>query len=343
MTWTDAGLRLLVERSKTDADGQGAEIAIPRGRSAETCPVETLKAWLGLAGIATGPLFRKINCGEKLGASRLSPDAVRQMLMKRAVQAGLKGTPAESVSPHGLRAGFVTTAYRNGVPDEEIMGHTRYRSLTTSSGAPARMNATANPASSHTLGLGGGRTVSALLTEATNPFALLVLAHGAGAGMRHAFLGTVADGLARRGVSVLRYQFAYMEAGVKPPDSAALAHAVVRAAVTAAADLAGSLPLFAGGKSFGARMTSQAQAADPLPRVRGLVCFGFPLHPAGKPSVDRARHLSEARIPILFLQGTKDALADIGLLEGVVAELGPGATLRTTQGADHSLHIPARS
>ena len=131
ITWTEAGIKLLIKRSKTDADGEGAEIAIPRGRSAETCPVEALKAWLGLAEIATGPLFRKINRSEKLGASRLSPDAVRQILLKRAAQAGVKGTLAESVSPHGLRAGFVTTAYRNGVPDEEIMGHTRHRSLTT--------------------------------------------------------------------------------------------------------------------------------------------------------------------------------------------------------------------
>ena len=117
----------------------------------------------------------------------------------------------------------------------------------------------------------------------------------------------------------------------------------VRAAVAAATDLAGSLPVFAGGKSLGARMTSRAQAADPLPRVRGLVCFAFPLHPAGKPSVDRARHLFDLRIPILFLQGTKDALADVGLLEGVVAQLGQGATLRITQDADHSFHVPARS
>jgi len=131
VTWTETGLKLLIERSKTDADGAGAEIAIPHGRSAESCPVGAIKAWLELAAIKAGPLFRKVNRGEKLGASRLSPDAVRQILLKRAAQAGLKGTWAEPVSPHGLRAGFVTTAYRNGVPDEEIMGHTRHRSLTT--------------------------------------------------------------------------------------------------------------------------------------------------------------------------------------------------------------------
>ena len=131
VTWTKAGLKLLIERSKTDTEGEGAEIAIPRGASAETCPVTSLKTWLKLADIAAGPLFRKINRGEKIAKSRLSPDAVRQILLKRAAQAGLKGTLAESVSPHGLRAGFVTTAYRNGVPDEEIMGHTRHRSLTT--------------------------------------------------------------------------------------------------------------------------------------------------------------------------------------------------------------------
>ena len=161
--------------------------------------------------------------------------------------------------------------------------------------------------------------------------------------MRHGFMAAVADGLARRGVSVLRYQFSYMEAGSKRPDPPALAHAAVRAAVATAADLVGPLPLFAGGKSFGARMTSQAQSAESLPGVRGLVCFGFPLHPAGKPSIDRAHHLDEVRIPILFLQGTRDALAEIALLEGVVAELGAKATLLVTPEADHSFHVPARS
>jgi len=125
------GLKLLIERSKTDAEGEGAEIAIPRGQSEETCPVTALKAWLQAAEITAGPLFRKVNRGGAVETARLTPDGVRQILLKRAAQAGIKGTFAEPVSPHGMRAGFVTTAYRNGVPDEEIMGHTRHRSLTT--------------------------------------------------------------------------------------------------------------------------------------------------------------------------------------------------------------------
>ena len=131
VTWTTDGLTLRIERSKTDAEGKGAEISIPRGRSDETCPVTALQAWLTVAQITAGPLFRKVNRGGHVETARLSTDAVRQILLKRAAEAGLKGTLAEPVSPHGLRAGFVTTAYRNGVPDEEIMGHTRHRSLTT--------------------------------------------------------------------------------------------------------------------------------------------------------------------------------------------------------------------
>ena len=131
VTWTASGLKLLIERSKTDASGEGAEIAIPRGGTEETCPVRSLKIWLETAEIKAGPLFRKVNRGGKVEAARLTPDGVRQILLKRANQAGIKGTLAEPISPHGMRAGFVTTAYRNGVPDEEIMGHTRHRSLTT--------------------------------------------------------------------------------------------------------------------------------------------------------------------------------------------------------------------
>jgi integrase len=131
ITWTRAGMKLLIERSKTDAEGEGAEIGIPRGQANDTCPVTALKAWLDLSEIHAGPLFRKVNRGGAVEKARLSADAVRQILLKRAAKAGLKGTLAEPVSPHGLRAGFVTTAYRNGVPDEEIMGHTRHRSLTT--------------------------------------------------------------------------------------------------------------------------------------------------------------------------------------------------------------------
>jgi integrase len=132
--WTDDGLKLLLERSKTDKEGEGAEIAIPRGRADDTCPVAALKTWLEQAEITAGPLFRKVNRGGMVETARLSTDAVRQILLRRAAAAGLKGTLAEPVSPHGLRAGFVTTAYRNGVPDEEIMGHTRHRSLTTMRG-----------------------------------------------------------------------------------------------------------------------------------------------------------------------------------------------------------------
>ena len=134
VTWTADGLKLLIERSKTDADGEGGEIAIPRGRADDSCPVSALKEWLELSEITAGPLFRKVNRDGAVETSRLSSDAVRQILLKRAAKAGLKGTLAEPVTPHGLRAGFVTTAYRNGVPDEEIMGHTRHRSLTTMRG-----------------------------------------------------------------------------------------------------------------------------------------------------------------------------------------------------------------
>ena len=194
-----------------------------------------------------------------------------------------------------------------------------------------------------TLSLPGYQTVSALYTEAPEAFACLVLAHGAGAGMRHPFMAAVAEGLAHRGVSTLRYQFPYMENGSKRVDSAPLAHLTVRAAVAAAAAVASSVPLFAGGKSFGGRMTSQSQAIDPLPGIRGLVFFGFPLHPAGKPSIDRADHLSTVRIPMLFLHGTKDALAAVGLIETVVNTLRPGSTLFSITDADHSFHVPAKT
>jgi predicted alpha/beta-hydrolase family hydrolase len=169
------------------------------------------------------------------------------------------------------------------------------------------------------------------------------MAHGAGAGMTHAFMAAVADGLGQRRVATLRYQFPYMEQGSKRPDRPALAQATVRAAVGVAARLAPSLPLFAGGKSFGGRMTSQAQADTPLPRVRGLVFLGFPLHPANKPSDDRALHLSRVQIPMLFLQGTRDSLADMPLLVAVIERLGKTATLMAIEGADHSFHVPVRS
>lgn len=182
------------------------------------------------------------------------------------------------------------------------------------------------------------RTVSGLLHRPDTAFACLVLAHGAGAGMIHRFMQAVADGLAEREVATLRFQFPYMESGSKRPDGPALAHATIRAAVAKAADL--KLPLFAGGKSFGGRMTSQAQAEIPLPGVAGLVFLGFPLHPANKPSDDRARHLAAVHIPMLFVQGTRDALADIGLLVPIVDRL--GALLYRLENADHSFHVPAR-
>jgi predicted alpha/beta-hydrolase family hydrolase len=186
-----------------------------------------------------------------------------------------------------------------------------------------------------------GRRVSGLLQAPADARCCYVLAHGAGAGMTHPFMANVADALAERTIATLRYQFPYMEQGGRRPDSPALAQATVRAAVTKAAEL--GLPLIAGGKSFGGRMTSQAQAAEPLAGVRGLAFLGFPLHPAGKPSDARAAHLREVRVPMLFLQGTRDALAETTLLKPMVAGLGKRATLHLFDGADHSFHMPARS
>lgn len=194
-----------------------------------------------------------------------------------------------------------------------------------------------------TLDVPGGCAVSGLLSVPERASACYVFAHGAGAGMAHPFMTAVADGLSERGIATFRYQFPSMEQGSKRPDSPALAHATVRAAVGTAARLLPSMPLVAGGKSFGGRMTSQAQAEDPLPGVGGLVFLGFPLHPARKPSDDRARHLSQVSIPMLFLQGTRDALAEVRLLVPVVEGLGAGATLELIQDADHSFHVPARS
>jgi predicted alpha/beta-hydrolase family hydrolase len=194
-----------------------------------------------------------------------------------------------------------------------------------------------------TIGLGSGESVSGLWLRPAKARACLVLAHGAGAGMAHKSMAAVADGLAERDVATLRYQFSYMERGSKRPDPPALAHAAVRAACAKAAALAGALPLYAGGKSFGGRMTSQAQAAAPLPGMRGLVFFAFPLHPASKPSVSRADHLANVAIPMLFLQGTRDALAELELLEPVVGALGSRARLTLAPDADHAFHVPAKS
>ncbi|ODM70976.1 alpha/beta family hydrolase [Bradyrhizobium elkanii] len=186
-------------------------------------------------------------------------------------------------------------------------------------------------------------TVSALLLRPAQARSAYVFAHGAGAGMTHPSMAVIAEGLAERGIATLRYQFPYMEKGSKRPDPPAVAQATVRAAVAEAARHCGELPLFAGGKSFGGRMTSQAQAKAPLAGVRGLVFLSFPLHPAGKPSSERAKHLAEVKVPMLFLQGTRDALAELDLLEPVVKGLGARATLHLVQEADHSFHVLKRS
>jgi hypothetical protein len=185
--------------------------------------------------------------------------------------------------------------------------------------------------------------VSGLLALPANPQACFVFAHGAGAGMTHPFMAALATGLAQRGVATLRFQFPYMEQGSKRPDSPKVAQAAIRAAVQAAAQRLPGLPLFAGGKSFGGRMTTQAQAADPLAQVRGIVLVGFPLHAAGKPGDERAAHLAAVKLPMLFLQGTRDTLADLDLIRKVTAKLGDRVTLHIVDGADHSFHVLARS
>jgi predicted alpha/beta-hydrolase family hydrolase len=190
---------------------------------------------------------------------------------------------------------------------------------------------------------GNAGPVSGLLTRPQHARACFVFAHGAGAGMTHPFMAKVAAGLGERGIATLRYQFPYMEKGSKRPDQPSIAHTAVRAAVAEAARCCGGLPLIAGGKSFGGRMTSQAQAIAPLAGVHGLAFFGFPLHPAGKPSNDRAKHLAEVHVPMLFLQGTRDALAELKLIEPVVKGLGSSATLHLVRDADHSFHVLARS
>ena len=169
------------------------------------------------------------------------------------------------------------------------------------------------------------------------------MAHGAGAGMRHSFLSEVSAALTERGVASLRYQFPYMERAGRRPDPPALCHATVRAAVSAAREIEPVLPLVAGGKSFGGRMTSQAQALEPLPGVQGLAFLGFPLHPPKKPSLARADHLSKVSVPMLFLQGTRDDLADAGLIRQAVERLGSRAGIQAIEGADHAFHVPARS
>ena len=194
-----------------------------------------------------------------------------------------------------------------------------------------------------TINLGQTGSVSGLFQQPPAARACYVLAHGAGAGMTHPFLADAAKGLCERGIATLRYQFPYMEKGSSRPDPPKVAHAAVRAAVAEAARLAPALPLFVGGKSFGGRMSSQAQAAAPLPGVQGLVFLGFPLHPPGRPSDERAEHLVQVQIPMLFLQGDKDEFAQLDLLQPLVQRLGPLATLKLFPQANHSFHVPARS
>jgi predicted alpha/beta-hydrolase family hydrolase len=182
-----------------------------------------------------------------------------------------------------------------------------------------------------------------LLVRPENAQALYVLAHGAGAGMRHPFLERMAERLAEHAIATLRYQFPYMERRARRPDPPAVAERTVQAAVLAATRAAPGLPLVAGGKSFGGRMTSMAQANQPLPGVRGLVFLGFPLHPPGRPGTARAEHLLRIAVPMLFLQGTRDEFADLELLRPVIERLGKRATLALVEGGDHSFHVLKRS
>jgi hypothetical protein len=193
------------------------------------------------------------------------------------------------------------------------------------------------------IAIGDGETVSGLWQEPPDARACYVMAHGAGAGMTHAFMTAFANELDRREIATLRFQFPYMERGSKRPDAPGIAHAAVRAAVAEARRLAPELALYASGRSFGGRMTSQAQALSPLAGVRGLAFLGFPLHPAGEPADARGEHLSDVRIPMLFLQGTRDELAHLPLLTKQVERLGERATLALVDEADHSFHVPART
>ena len=193
------------------------------------------------------------------------------------------------------------------------------------------------------LAVPGAGEVSALVLTPARPQAWYVFAHGAGAGMRHRFMEALAHRLAARGVATLRYQFPYAEQGGRRPDPEPLLLATVRAAVAAGREAAGGLPLLAGGKSMGGRMTSRAAAAAPLEGVRGLVFVGFPLHPAGQPGVARAEHLARVTVPMLFLQGTRDTLANLELLSPIVGQLGGRATLRVIEHADHGFHVLKRS
>jgi uncharacterized protein len=189
----------------------------------------------------------------------------------------------------------------------------------------------------------GGESVSGLFLRPPQAKALYLFAHGAGAGMTHKAMESNAQGLSARGIATVRYQFLYMEKGSKRPDPPRIAHAAVRAAAARALELAPDLPLYAGGRSFGGRMTSQAQADEPLPGVKGLAFLGFPLHPAGKPGIERAEHLKRVRIPMLFVSGDRDALAELDLLKPVIAGLGNQAALHLVAHADHSFKVAAKS
>lgn len=205
------------------------------------------------------------------------------------------------------------------------------------------MTTPTSSAQSVTIAIDEAERVSGLLQVPSQAIACYVLAHGAGAGMTHPFMQNIADALAARRIATLRYQFPFMEKGSKRPDSPKLAQATVRAAVAQAARLTPGVVLVAGGKSFGGRMTSQAQAASALPQVQGLAFLGFPLHPAGKPADERARHLTDVQTPMLFLQGTRDELADLVLIQALVERLGKRATLNLIADADHSFHVRKRS
>jgi uncharacterized protein len=187
--------------------------------------------------------------------------------------------------------------------------------------------------------LADGREVSGLLLLPAKAKSILVLAHGAGAGMQHPFLAALSNALAAHHIATLRYQFPYMERKGRAPDQPAILMDTVDAAITVAAKTVPKLPLFAGGKSMGGRMTSQAAARNPLPGVHGLIFFGFPLHPPGAPSIRRADHLEKVAVPMLFLQGTRDTFADLKLLSPVVSKLGSLATLHLLDTADHSFHV----
>ena len=202
------------------------------------------------------------------------------------------------------------------------------------------MNSSPQPV---TIVVSDDQRVSGLLQVPDAARGCYVVAHGAGAGMTHPFMASIANELAARGVATLRYQFPYMERGSKRPDTPKAAHAAVRAAVAEAARRLPEMPLFAGGKSFGGRMTSQAQAATPMPGVAGLIFLGFPLHPPGQPSDARGAHLSDVAIPMLFLQGSRDEFATLALLEPLASALGTRATLRLFDDADHSFRVPART